>query len=55
MSGDIPVKKVRVTVIAEATENTPMDPDKYWIEIKSLDDSWFDLYPESVTIEEVAQ
>lgn len=52
MSGDVPVKKVRIAVIAEAAATAPLDPGDYQVTIKSNTDSWFDMYPESVTMTE---
>lgn len=52
MTGELPVKKVTVTVTAEVAADATLDPDLYRVEIRSTQDAWFDMYPESVTITE---
>ena len=52
MTGEIPLKKVVVTIIAEVAADAVLDPDLYHAELRSTQDAWFDMYPESVTITE---
>lgn len=52
-SEEIPVKKVRVTIVAEVNADATLDPELYQVKLRSTEDSWFDMRPETVTITEV--
>jgi hypothetical protein len=49
---EIPVKTVKVTVFAEVNADAVLDPELYQVQIRSTEDAWFDMRPESVTITE---
>lgn len=49
---EIPVKRVTVTIVAEVNADAVLDPDLYRVKLRSTEDSWFDMRPESVTITE---